>query len=159
MNSTDSATNGSASWPERTVRYFDRKGRLELATGLVGLRSLKAAQEEQQRNREAESASVRRSVWGATGNPPAQGDEMGDILGDVTTTHNVYPQPPRPGLLERLLPFALGAAGLYGLAAGGLIPGLTRPTEPQPTVPPIVERGTDTDTDTLFELRLGGPDE
>lgn len=100
-------------WKNRMEKYLDRRGRLELWTGLIGAKSLQRADDEQHRNREAESAYVRDKVWGQ-GKQSSGDDEMGDtILGDVTQTHQHYHQPPTTGgLVKGLIGAGLLATGI-----------------------------------------------
>lgn len=81
--------------------------------------------EEQQRNREAESAAVRRAAWGDQGESKVDDDDMGHtILGDVQyPTPIVMHSPPQQNngmqniITALAIAFAAGAGG-YMLAGG-----------------------------------------
>ena len=86
------------------------------------MHSLRAAQAEQQRNREAESAHVRKTVWGEQGNGASEDaeDDMGHtILGDVN-----HPAPIiMPQQSSSLAPVAILLAGLLAGGASGAAAG------------------------------------
>lgn len=138
-----------------TIDYLKKKGRLELWSGILGIRSLERAANEQALNREAESAHVRQKVWGMKTNGA---DPMHDTyLGDVTHVHS---QKGGGGgnLLKGLLGAGLLATGVGVPAGAWMIADALRSQPPAPapvvqTPPPAV------DTDTLYNLRLGRPEE
>lgn len=80
---------------------------------------------EQQRNREAESAAVRRAAWGESENQSVDDDDMGHtILGDIYGGAPQQPQQPSQ-LASMLAGFAIAAAsglGGYYLASRGDAP-------------------------------------
>lgn len=109
---------------QMVVDYIQRRGKLELLTGVIGAQSLAAHNNEIEKNREAESAHVRRELWGDTGNETETGDEMQQtILGDVTNpTPVVISGNNGSGIAGTLATLALGAAlGGGGIAAGWLL--------------------------------------
>lgn len=109
----------SKGWKSRMEKYLDRRGRLELWTGLIGAKSLQRADDEHHKNREAESAYVRGKVWGQ--GQSSEDDEMGDtILGDVTQTHQHYHQPASGGLVKGLVGAGLLATGI-GVPLGAML--------------------------------------
>jgi hypothetical protein len=95
--------------------YYRTKAKLTNWTGVMGNQALEDGHDENMRNREAESAAVRRQLWGSneSGGEP---DEMRQtILGDIT-----HPAPiimPQPQQQSPWLPITLAAAaGLGGYA-------------------------------------------
>jgi len=113
------------------------------------MRSLAAAQAEQQRNREAESAHVRRTVWGESGAATTEADtgeeDMANtILGDVTHPAPIIMPPPQqssPVATAALMMLGLAAGGAAGGAAGYLLAG--KQPEPAETAEPVsLEDGT-----------------
>jgi hypothetical protein len=137
---------------ESAVDYLKKKGRLELWSGVVGIKSLERSNREIAMNREAESAFVRRKVWGAGGDGA---DAMHDTyLGDVT--HHVHQQTTGSGgMLKALLGAGLLATGV-GVPAGAWM--IADAIKGQ--APPVVAPSPPTvDTDTLFRLRLGKPED
>lgn len=146
-------TNSSA----RVVDYLTKQGRLKQWGGLLGLQSLQRAEQELAANREAESAHVRRTMWGESA--PAVGnvseEPMGDTtLGDKTvTTHtHHYHQQSGGGVLKGLVGAGLLASGI-GLPIGAWM--IADAIRDKP--PAAVEIKPPPDSDTLFDLRLGEP--
>jgi len=132
-----------------------KRGRINLANGLLGYQSLKAAMERQAKNEEAENRYVRRNFWQ---DKTAEDEEMGDTyLGDVTITQS-SPARSGGGLLKAAAlagGIALAGTGLgAGIAAPAIIDALTS-DRTEPAQPPAV---TDTDTDTQYDIGLGAPE-
>lgn len=138
----------------QTVDYLKKRGRLELWTGLIGIRSLERADKEQMLNREAESAFVRRNVWGET---PEKAKVMNDTyLGDVT--HHIQQAAPAAGnLIKGLIGAGLMTTGI-GLPAGAWMLADAIRQKPPAVVAPADPSPPATDNDTLFELHLGKPE-
>lgn len=134
-------------------------GRLKLWSGVLGIRSLEQAASEQSRNREAESAYVRRAVWGDNGKPTEGGDVNDTVLGDMTTTH-IHHAPPS-SLGKMLLGAGLIATGI-GIPAGawmiasGAKDAIVKPSDP-PEVSVPAEKPSERPAVTIggYELRLG----
>lgn len=106
-----------APWTETAQRYWDRRGRLNLWSGVLAHQALAHNVEEARKNSEAESAHVRRTQWGETGGDTTEGaDVMGTtILGDVQT------QPP-------VIVTGGGTAGSFLKTAAALLLGASVPT-------------------------------
>jgi len=66
----------------KTVTYWEKLGKLNILTGITAAQQLRWEAKQQQKNREAEEAYTRKTVWGQDSNNE---DEMGDniYLGDV----------------------------------------------------------------------------
>jgi hypothetical protein len=87
-------------------------GRINLLTGVIGSERLKRESDQHFRNREAEEAYVRRTVWGSNEEDGVSEDEsMRDtVLGDVIhPTPIVYPPKQTSPLLPLILGLLLGA--------------------------------------------------
>ena len=110
------------------TRYFDRLGRLNHLTGIIGAQDLKKGQEASRKNREAEEAFVRKNVWGV-GDEEME-EEMGDtiFLGDISMNEekDMRTQPPQQNggmstgkklAIAGLAAAGMGAAGLMGATA------------------------------------------
>lgn len=112
--------------------------------------------DEQAKNREAESASVRKHVWGSSGSEALTSEEdMGDqiVLGDIRTdNHYTPPQPSTTSSIAK----TLAAAGLAaaGLGAGAALPIAAYQMFKQAPTNVIVPTDTDTDTNTKYGLRV-----
>ena len=95
------------------VRYFDRKGMLELWTGSETMKSLKFNRFSHMKNREAEESKVRKDVWGWE-------DKDGDEMKDESSTHfgDVYHgQKMNPWLMSMLAAGVLTLLTMIPLAA------------------------------------------
>ena len=124
---------------EKATRYFDRLGRLNLWSGIAGMKQIEAEQESHRKNREAEEQFVRKTAWGydETESGPAESggqtqtnneaDGMGHtILGDIQNpapiviTQPSQPQQPTASAASWLLPAILGAAIPTGMGGAAL---------------------------------------
>lgn len=121
--------------------HFKRRGKLELLTGLIGAKSLEDHNAETRKNREAESAAVRRDLWGQT---DGEGDDMAGqtILGDVTnpTPIVIAGQQGGSSALQTMATLALG--GLLG--GGGLAAGMMLNKAPNITAAPVIQQADET---------------
>lgn len=132
-------------------------GKLNILMGTLTAADHKKSLEEAQRNREAESAAVRKHVWGSSGSEALTSEEdMGDqiVLGDIRTEHHhAAPQPSTGSNIAK----TLAAAGLAaaGLGAGAALPiAAYQMFKQQPSTNVIVPNDTDTDTNTQYGLRI-----
>ena len=138
-------------WRRRAVDYFTKRGRLELAVGMLGLDRWREENRQDVKNREAEDGFVRKAVWGYDNNDTAE--EMGDMyLGDV------YPQmPQRPnGSLKTLATIVLGGALALGTGGAGIATGMYLLDKLQPDKTPA---DTDRRPDETVRIGLGKLDE
>lgn len=127
-------------WRDATTKHFKQRGGLETLVNTVEAENWAAMHEEQQKNREAESAWVRKNLWGAK---EAEGEGEGDgmrqtIVGDVTNpTPIVVSAPNNGGISHAIMPLALGAA-LMGIPSAGVIGAalmsMQQSSEPAPKV-------------------------
>jgi hypothetical protein len=134
---------------QKVVNYLNRKGKLELWSGVIANQMIQDHQAEQKKNQAAEGAFVRRQIWGES--PESQqAEDMANqtILGDVTH--------PTPIVINGQQSSGFGRV-LAGLAIGALIPAagiggylLNRQT-PQPSVE---STPVETETVNLGLLRL-----
>lgn len=106
---------------EKVTKYWEKMGRLNLLTGVIGAENIKRESDQHFKNREAEEAYVRRTAWGSTGEESKSENEgMRDtVLGDIIhPTPVVMPQQQQSSLLPAVLGAMLGAgvplAGLAG---------------------------------------------
>lgn len=138
---------------KKSVKYWEKMGDLNLLMGTLTAADHKRTLKEQAKNREAESAAVRKHAWGAS-------DEMGEeelgdqiVLGDIRTEHH-HAAPPAPSATSNIAK-TLAAAGLAaaGLGAGAALPiAAYQMFKQAPNV--IVPTDTDTDTNTKYGLRV-----
>lgn len=134
-------------------------GRLKLWSGVLGIRSLEQAASEQARNREAESAYVRRTAWGDNGKPTEGSDVNDTVLGDMTTVHNHHQAAPSQ-LGKILLGAGLLATGI-GIPAGawmlasGAKDAIVKPSEPPAAVTPAKPEQRAGVKMRNYSLRLG----
>lgn len=137
---------------EMAAKYFDRMGRINLWSGIAGMRHMEAEQDSHRKNREAEEQYVRKTAWGYdepnNEADSSEADKMGNtILGDVQQTPPVIvtqAAPPAQPAAHWLLPLVLGAMVPGGVGAGALATYLaTRPQQPQtPTATEYVDEST-----------------
>jgi len=102
-------------WKPSWINFLIKKGRIQTLGALTAVQDLRAKAAENQRNSEAESAHVRRSVWGEDVAKSTESDDMGHtILGDVNhPAPIVITQPAQPQ--SNLLPLALAALAAFGI--------------------------------------------
>jgi hypothetical protein len=113
--------NSTEAWKPNWIDYLTKKGKIQQLGALTAVQDLRAKAAENQRNSEAESAHVRRSVWGEDVAKSTESEDMGHtILGDIT-----HPAPiviSQPQTQSNLLPIALAALAGLGIPtamAGG----------------------------------------
>lgn len=114
--------NSTEAWKPNWIDYLTKKGKIQQLGALTAVQDIRAKAAENHRNSEAESAHVRRSVWGEDVTKSTESDDMGHtILGDVThPAPIVITQPSQPQ--SNLLPLALAALAGFGIPtalAGG----------------------------------------
>ena len=121
MSSIQPTTESNSSPVQKVVNYLNRKGKLELWSGVLANQMIQDHQAEQKKNQAAESAFVRRQVWGEKQQEPKEGEDVNSqtILGDVTNpTPIIINGQQSSGLGKVLAGAALGAA-LLGIPAAG----------------------------------------
>jgi hypothetical protein len=101
---------------QKVVNYLNRKGKLELWSGVLANQMIQDHQTEQRKNQEAEGAFVRRQIWGESAQETSEDDmHTQTILGDVNH--------PAPIVIAGQQPSGSSLAKvLAGLAIGTLIP-------------------------------------
>jgi hypothetical protein len=137
MEPTNSSTNSLTDWRILATKYGEQAGKIFQWARLGAVEDMHAQWDEQQKNREAESAAVREKAWGAgSGETMASDDEMRQtILGDVTHPAPVVitPQQQSTTLQTAVLAAALtAAAGMGGYMLAGK--DTTEPVTPSPDV-------------------------
>lgn len=134
----------------RIAKYWDRRGKLKLWSGVIANQSLQDHASRQAKNLAAEDAYVRRKAWEDCSGAAEVGEDMGHtILGDVTNPTpiviNSTPQQQPSGVGKLLLGTALGAALLgvpfAGIAGFALNHFLNKPQPQQPTEDNTVDIG------------------
>ena len=124
---------------DRVVSFLDKKGKLELATGMVGLRGLLFGQKQQEKQQSAEDAFVRRKLWGECPETK-EAEEVGGhtILGDIVQ------QPPvivtgqqQSSGLGSLIGAALVGASLVGIPGAGIASYLYAKSQNEPAKPSV----------------------
>lgn len=129
----------STMWNQKTVQFLERMGKLKLWAGLLAHQAIHHSQQELQKNRDAESAAVRRQLW----NVDESNDDMGSqqtILGDVTNPTPVVVTGSSTAfgpLFAALLGAAIPTAGLLGYFFQTLDRGPASPPPPQQQVPQV----------------------
>lgn len=132
--------NSSNNWKHDTRKHFRDRGRIHNLATLNEVENMATMHGEQQKNREAESAWVRRNLWGQEDNEEEAGDEMKQtILGDITNPTPIVVTGNNSSLGQMLLPLVLGAAmtgvPAAGIAGAALTYFLNRPTAEQQAQP------------------------
>lgn len=76
-------TDPSQQAAHEALKYFKRKGQMELWTGIEGMRQMKFDRQQHEHNRKAEEGHVREKVWGYKNK--SSDDDMGDFVnfGDI----------------------------------------------------------------------------
>lgn len=146
MSSADSPATSKPTLVDLVANHWQKMGRLKLWAGTVAMQSLQRASVDSSRNQEAESAAVRRTVWGANEVKATEGGDVNDtVLGDMTTTHIHHA--PSSQLGKILLGAGLLATGI-GIPAGawmlasGAKDAIVKPSDPPAvSVPADDERG------------------
>ena len=138
MSSIQPTTESNSSPVQKVVNYLNRKGKLELWSGVLANQMIQDHQAEQKKNQAAESAFVRRQVWGEKQQEPKEGEDVNSqtILGDVThPTPIIINGQQSSGALKTLAILAAGAlipgAGIAGYFASQLL----KPTTTETTAP------------------------
>lgn len=117
----ESNAQSKPSWKERLQQIGRMKGLTEVWTGVIANQAMQHHQNEVQKNRDAESAYVRKNVWGdASSSPDTGGDDMSHqtILGDVTQAPPTVVMAGGDSGLKTLATLAIG--GLMGLSGAGV---------------------------------------
>jgi predicted phage tail protein len=120
------------SWQPDFLKHLERRSKLSHLAALTAVEDLQAKAEESQKNNAAESAAVRRSLWGEEVGKQAADDEMRTtILGDVTHPAPVVISQPQQssGLLQAALIAASMASPI--MAGAGLAAGYYMANKPQ----------------------------
>ena len=120
--------------------------KLESLTGLLGIRALQNHQEEQKKNQSAESAFVRRQLWGESAeSQQAEDMHTQTILGDVThpTPIVIQGQQSGSGLGKVLAGLAIGALIPAAGVGGYMINQLLTPKPESPVVEPVENETVD----------------
>lgn len=124
---------------DRVVSFLEKKGKLELATGLIGLKGLSFGQKQQEKNQAAEDAFVRRTLWGET--KETKQDEAEDDVGHTILGDNIVHQPPvivtgqQSSGFGQLLGAALAGASLLGIPGAGVAAYLYGKSQAEPQKP------------------------
>lgn len=123
------------------MEFLDRKGKMSQLAGLFAILNLKAEADNQLKTREAESAHIRRTLWGA--------DEAMTTEDDMATTVVFGDMNQRSGL-STLAKLGIGAALIssgVGAGLGGALlldafrrPAAVAPVTPQPGTSTTIER-------------------
>ena len=130
---------------DRVVSFLDKKGKLELATGMVGLRGLLFGQKQQEKQQSAEDSFVRRKLWGECPETKEAEDVGGHtILGDIVQQPPVIVTGQSSGL-GTLIGAALVGASLVGIPGAGIASYLYAKSQAEPARPDttIIERSED----------------
>jgi len=123
---------------DRVVSFLDKKGKLELMTGLIGLRGLAFGQKQQEKQQASEDAFVRRTLWGETAETKEAEDDVGGhtILGDIVQQPPVIVTGQSSGL-GQLLGAALAGASLLGIPGAGVAAYLYGKAQSEPAKPTV----------------------
>lgn len=120
MSSIQPTTESDRSPMQKVVNYLNRKGKLELWSGVLANQMIQDHQAEQKKNQAAESAFVRRQVWGEK-QEPQEGEDVNSqtILGDVTHPTPIIINGQQSSGLGKVLAGAAIGASLLGIPAAG----------------------------------------
>lgn len=160
MSSAPSSTTSSENSPaleaaKRTVKYWDRKGRLELWAGTLGMRGLEHEQESHRKNREAEESHARKHIWDwdESKDTHDEDDMHGTTyLGDITQTPVVYP--PQSSNAAWPIVAGLALASLFPAAGLAAFAGYWLSKDAVPVVDPIPPA---TDRDSTYRIEKWTP--
>ena len=113
------------------------KTKLELLTGLVGIKAIKTHQKMSDKNREAEAAAVRKAAFGASGEEGSVDDMIETtVLGNVVTHQHATPQKKSAGGMKTALLGALIGAAVPGAGVAGFLL-----NQAAPIVEEVIEAG------------------
>lgn len=141
------------SYLHQAAKYFDRMGRINLWSGVAGMRHMEQEQDSHRKNREAEEQHVRKTVWGydepqtthSETDKPSESESVGHtILGDIQQPAPiVVTQPQTTNNVGWVLPAVLGAAIPLGMGAAGLATyfAMRQPSKPTQYVDESVQMG------------------
>lgn len=123
---------------DRVVSFLDKKGKLELATGMVGLRGLLFGQKQQEKQQSAEDAFVRRKLWGECPETKEAEDVGGHtILGDIVQQPPVIVTGQQSSGLGQLIGAALVGASMLGIPGAGVAAYLYGKAQNEPAKPSV----------------------
>lgn len=111
----------TTNWQNNFTSFMKGRGKIQQLAELTAVQHMQATAKDIQKNMEAESAEVRRSLWGGDTNKASESEDMGTtILGDVTYPAPVVinQQPQKSSTLPLLI--GLLASGLVGGGAAGV---------------------------------------
>jgi hypothetical protein len=130
------------------AKTLDKKNRLELMSGILGMRHIEDEQRSHRKNREAEEQHVRKHVWGYDDSESAEeSEDVGHtIVGDIQQTPPVVVTNSNP---SAILVGALLAASAIGVPAAALIGYSLAKEDPPP------QRQSAEFDDTASQLKLG----
>ena len=141
-----SSTNSKADAPKQ----LQDRWKIQNLMRLTEAENWDAMHEEQQKNREAESAWTRKNLWGAEEVANESEDMRQTILGDVNHPAPIVVAPSNSGgLAQTLLPVLLGAS-LMGVPAAGIAGAALMSSFNQPAVTQPAEQ-----TDETVSIGLG----
>jgi len=120
------------------IQYWNKRGKLNLWSGVLGAEQLEREQLSHARNREAEEAYVRKTAWGSTQGEAdvSEADDMRQtVLGDINHPAPIIMPPQQNNTLATLALLAASAVpiGLGGAALGYML----RPSAPEQPVAPM----------------------
>lgn len=158
MSSPVSSANGNPTLAGLVASHWQKMSRLKVWAGALAMQSLQRAAVDNAKNQEAESAHVRRSVWGDA-NAAEGGDVNDTVLGDMTTTHIHHAAPSSLGKMllgAGLLATGIGIPAGAWMIASGAKESIVKPSDP-PDVSVPVEKPSERPAVSIggYELRLG----
>jgi|GEM_PF-6369634 len=109
-------------WQEKFTSFLKGRGKIQQLAELTAVQNMQAISKDSLKNIEAESAEVRRSLWGGDKNKQDDTEDMSTtILGDVTHPTPIIINQSAPQK-SMALPLVAGmiASGLMGGGAAGL---------------------------------------
>lgn len=160
MSSAASSPSTKPTLAGLVASHWQKMSRLKLWAGTVAMQSLQRAAVDSSRNQEAESAAVRRTLWGSVESAGQGGGDVNDtVLGDMTTVHHHHQAAPSQ-LGKILLGAGLLATGI-GVPAGawmlasGAKDAIVKPSEPPAAVTPAKPEQRSGVKMRNYSLRLG----
>jgi hypothetical protein len=112
----------TTNWQKNFTNFLKGRGKIQQLAELTAVQQMEAIAKDNLRNMQAESAEVRRSLWGGDENKTDESEDMGTtILGDVTYPAPVVISQPQQQN-NSAIPLMLGmlASGLIGGGAAGV---------------------------------------
>jgi hypothetical protein len=116
-------------WTNNFTEFLKGRGKIQQLAELTAVEHMQATAEEQRKNQEAESAWVRKNLWGSDETGKDDDEMRQTVLGDVNHPAPIIMQQPAPAAASPW-PLALALAAAGGIA-GYMLNDKTPATAPE----------------------------